>query len=560
MTPMTRRGLALRAISVLSAGLIVLRLAGLPFGSGFPTWFLMLLLLGSNFGDSIRAQWNSDRARDFVRAHAFELCVGLLVLVSFAVRLPGLDVEFGHTPLDFDENRLGASVKTFFAKGVLQHTTVEHHPGLAFWLFAGASFLGILNRIAHGGVPYAALLPVEAFVGPARAANLFVAAATVAFTALAGRRLSGNGAGLMAGLIVAIVPLSIETTTLCRCDPVMVLGVVAALYLSLRCLSEPRPALFAAAGAIAGAATAVKYSGVFAIVPVLLATLTLGSWRERLRMATLALFCFVAAIAITNHYIWSDFPNFLKQLSDQIAITGRGHWAATDDPRGFYVMVLNRFGTGIALLVLAGAFAVYALASRGLDLWIVVSFPVLYMAVLTGRPSQFPRWVYPMLPFVAIMSAAAVVMVLERLRSWIAARSMPPRAADAFAAVVIAAVLAQPLWYGTVAVSRRLTVPPFTRAEARISELAKPGEVVVLEKGWLDLSNSGLTITRVDDLRTTLDGGIDKFAGASWVVVPKTVFGHPALKQLGFYERISADQGFGGSVGYDYEIYAVPKR
>jgi len=490
----------------------------------------------------------------------FEIGVGLLVLLSFAVRLPGLNGELGHTPLDLDENRLGASIRTFFAKGELQHTTVEHHPGLAFWLFAASSFLDILNRLAHGGVARAALLPVEMYVAASRIANTFVAAATVGVTAFAGRRLAGRGAGLMAGLIVAVAPLSVETTTLCRCDPVMVLGAAATLLLALRCLTEPRPVVFAAAGVVAGATAAIKYSGVFAIVPVLLATLALPSWRERLRLATLATACCVAAVAVTNHYIWSDFPNFLKQLSDQIAITGPGHWAATDDPRGFYVLVLGRFGTGAALLALAAAFTVYTLATRRLDFWLAVSFPILYLAFMTGRPSQFPRWVYPMLPFVTIMSAAFVVMIVGWLRAWLETRSVSPRAAHAVVGLLVAGVLAQPIWSGAVSVSRRLTVPPYTRTEARIRELAKPGDVVLLEKGWLDLSTSGATIKRVEDLGKTLDGGLDQFSGASWVVVPKTRFGHPMLKQLGFYERIHADQGFGGSVGYDYEIYAVPKR
>lgn len=298
----------------------------------------------------------------------------------------------------------------------------------------------------------------------------------------------------------------------------------------------------------------------FAIVPVLLATLTVPAWRDRLRLATIATACFLAAVAITNHYIWSDFSNFLKQLSDQIGITGPGHWAATDNPRAFYVMILSRFGTGAALLVLAAAFTVYTLATRRLDFWIAVSFPILYLAFMTGRPSQFPRWVYPMLPFVAIMSAAAVTMIGERLLVWMGARSVSPRVTHAVVGLLVAGVLAQPMWSGAVSLSRRLTVPPYARAEERIRELAKPDDVVLLEKGWLDLSSSGLTIQRVEDLRKILDGGMDQFSGASWVVVPKTQFGHPMLKQLGFYERIHADQGFGGSVGYDFEIYAVPKR
>ena len=165
-----------------------------------------------------------------------------------------------------------------------------------------------------------------------------------------------------------------------------------------------------------------------------------------------------------------------------------------------------------------------------------------------------------MLPFVAITSAAFVVMIGERLRAWMGTRSVSPPAAHAVVGLLVAGVLAQPMWSGAVSVSRRLTIPPYARAEARIRELAKPGDVVLLEKGWLDLSTSGVTTRRVEDLSKTLDGGLDQFSGASWVVVPKTRFGHPMLKQLGFYERIHADQGFGGSVGYDYEIYAVPKR
>jgi 4-amino-4-deoxy-L-arabinose transferase-like glycosyltransferase len=549
-----------RIVAILCAAVIVCRLAGLELGALLPTPLVVLLLAAAHVVEPIRRHWDARRLRDFVRAHPFEIGVTLLMLLSFAVRLPGLNRELGHTLLDFDESRLAASVRTFFAKGELQHTTVEHHPGLAFWLFAASSFVSILNRMAHGGIAPAALLPLEVFVAAARVANLFVAAATVGLTAVVGRRLAGDGAGLMAGLIVAIVPLSVDTTTQCRCDPVMVLCAVVALDLALRCLKEPRLAWFATAGAVAGAAAAIKYSGVFTLVPVLLAALVLPSWRQRFRTMMLTTAWFVAAVAITNHFIWSDFPNFLRQLSDQIGITGPGHWAATGDPRGFYAMILSRYGTGAALLVLAGAFTIYALATRRLEYWVVISFPTLYLAFMTGRPSQFPRWVYPMVPFVSVIAAAALRMILDRARAWLAARSVTPRAAHALAIVVAASVLAQPAWSGTVALSRRLTVPPYARTEARIRELARPGEVVVLEKGWLDLSTSGLTIRRVDDLRKTFDGGLDQFSGANWVIVPKTQFGHPLLKQLGFYERIHADQGFGGSVGYDFEIYAVPKR
>ena len=66
-----------------------------------------------------------------------------------------------------------------------------------------------------------------------------------------------------------------------------------------------------------------------------------------------------------------------------------------------------------------------------------------------------------MLPFVALMSAAAVVMIGERLRAWMTtgARSVSPRAGYAVVALLMAGVLAQPMWSGAVSVSRRVTAP-----------------------------------------------------------------------------------------------------
>ena len=53
--------------------------------------------------------------------------------------------------------------------------------------------------------------------------------------------------------------------------------------------------------------------------------------------------------------------------------------------------------------------------------------------------------------------------------------------------------------------------------------------------------------------QSLLDGGVERLAGANWVIVPEPNFGHPTLKRLGFVERFHADTTFAGSVGYDYD-------
>src|SRR5262245_36419693 len=108
---MTRLQLVARIVAVACAFVIVGRLGGVPLGGLPPTWFVVVLLAMAHVAPPVWRRWNTERVRELLRAHSFEIGVGLLVLLSFAVRLPGLNAELGHTPLDIDEGRLGESVK-----------------------------------------------------------------------------------------------------------------------------------------------------------------------------------------------------------------------------------------------------------------------------------------------------------------------------------------------------------------------------------------------------------------------------------------------------------------
>lgn len=548
--------LAARATALVAATAIVCRLAGLGVTWLPPTMLLVLLLGVSHATEWFLRERSRVPLRALAREHAFVLAVAALVVLTLVVRLSNLTSDLGHVPLDIDENRLAANIKLYFVTGALGHETVEHYPGLAFWLFAGAAFLRFVRGLGAGLVTTPAHLSVAEFVAAARIANVFVAMGIVALTACIGRRIAGTW-GLLAALLVAIVPLSIDTTTVCRCDPVMVLAVLGAVQLSLVALDRTGSAWFIAAGAVAGIATGVKYSGVFALGPVLVATLAFVSWRDRLKAGMQACAAFVAAIAITNHFIWYDFPNFLIQLTLQVAITGRGHWAATDNPAGFYMMILDRFGPGVGLMALAGAFAAYTLSTRRKDRWTFVSFPLWYLAVMASRPSQFPRWVFPLLPFATIAAVAAIGQAYGAIASRDARRI---RAWRAITVVAVVTLMAQPLWAGIVSASRRLATPTHVLAERWITEHVAPGATVIVERGWLVLDGTPVQVRRVDDLKKTLDGGLAMLAGAQWVVVPEPDYGHPLLQSLSLYDRIHGEPRLGSGTGYDYSFYAVPQR
>jgi len=257
--------------------------------------------------------------------------------------------------------------------------------------------------------------------------------------------------------------------------------------------------------------------------------------------------------------MWADFPNFLRQLSDQVAITGSGHWGATTNPGRYYLDTLTGPGAGWALVVMAAGYTAYALATRDARRWIVVSFPVFYIWFMTGRPSQFPRWVYPMLPYVAMTGSAALVAVARVLHERIASRPQPfARSADLAVAGLMLVVLLQPARGGGISFSRRVTPTTQALTENWLRTNAQEGSVVLLGRGWLDVRDARFSARRVPNLKATLDGGLEQLAGCNWVVVPETVFGHPSLKQLSLAQRFEAGYGFGGNLGYDYEVYAVP--
>jgi hypothetical protein len=516
----------------------------------------VLVVNGRSLGTGIRTDWRGLLAR-----HGFVAGLLLLALLALAVRLASIGTDLGHVPLDIDEHRLASNVKQFFVRGEIGHRTVEHYPGVLFWALTGTSLLLYLQGLMEGTLHSIRGMPVESFVLAGRLVSTVIASATVVVVGLIGRQMSGSVAGLVAAALIAISPLSVQTTTVLRNDPAQVLLVCAAIHAALASCSTDRRLWPVLAGVFGGAATAVKYTSVFILLPTVAAALMRGSLQARVGRAALVMVAFVLTVATTNHFLWWDFPNFVEQLSDQITITGPGHWAAIPNPPAFHAEVLAQLGVGWALLILAAGYGVYGLATGQRHAWVFWLFPLLYSWFTTKRPSQFPRWVFPLLPFVAVAGAAALVWVLSALRG---ARPLTRRRAAAMPATAVLtlvgiAVLSQPAWMGLVTASRRTATSTHSLAEQWLRQ--RPArDRVLLGDGWLDLTGSTLKIRRVTDLDATLRGSVYQLAASDWVVVPEPFFKNPGLKRLMFATRVSADyRRPGGNQGYDFEIYASPR-
>ena len=313
----------------------------------------------------------------------------------------------------------------------------------------------------------------------------------------------------------------------------------AAIHAALAASSTDRRLWLVLAGVFGGAATAIKYTSVFTLLPALVASLMRGSLAVRAGRAAIVVVAFALTVATTNHFLWWDFPNFVLQLSDQVGITGPGHWAASANPPAFHTDILARFGVGWVLLILAAAFGVHGLATGRPHAWVFWLCPLIYSWFTTKRPSQFPRWVFPLLPFVAVAGASALVAIVAIVRKWPVWTNRPSGAVlgKATLALVAVAALGQPLWMGAITTSQRFKPSTHDVVEHWLHQRPS-GERVLVPNGWLDLTSARLTVRRVGDFGAVLQGSPYALAANDWVVVPETFFKSAGLRRLTSVTRV----------------------
>ena len=495
---------------------------------------------------------------DVLRRRWFEASLGAIALAALGVRLVGVGVGLGHERIDIDEHALATSVLEFFRTGSLVHATSEDHPGLHFWLIAAGGLGTYLWALMTGLVRSVDDVRPELFLWAGRTVNAVLAGGTVVLTGLVGRVVASPAAGLIAAGAVAVSPLALETSSVLRNDVGMTFFVMVSAYAAQAVCSNPSRSSASAAGALAGVAAGVKITAVFALLPVSLAAALAVTGRQRWKNIAWCVAGFVAAVAVTNHFIWSDFSNFVRQISVDHGHVRRGHFAFTDTPRWSYVSLLGEYAVGWPTMVLAAGFAVYRLAAYDRRVWVLLAFPVPYLWFMTLKSAMFPRWVYVLVPFVAVAGAAGLLGFSQFLTR-LPGRFLQTRGAAAagrlLGAGIVLASLLPVAWPGAADISRRFTAPTYSLAEAWLAANVPPEDRVLLETGWLDLEGSGLRVVRVGDLRKELVGDDFRLQECRWIVVSEPAFDIPGLSRLFLVKQFVAAYGFGGNRGIDVRVY-----
>lgn len=134
---------------------------------------------------------------------------------------------------------------------------------------------------------------------------------------LLGRRLFSSATGLLAALLLAAAPIHIRMSSEFKPDILVVLATLLAVYWSVDALRRPSTARYAAAGAAVGLATAAKYTGVPAAIPLASATLW-GHWTDPDRWRRLAV---AAGASVASFFLFNPYVGILLRDLPRIAAT-----------------------------------------------------------------------------------------------------------------------------------------------------------------------------------------------------------------------------------------------
>jgi hypothetical protein len=302
-------------------------------------------------------------------------------------------------------------------------------------------------------------------------------------------------------------------------DVPMTFAVVLTLLLALRASERPSLLAFAAAGAAAGLAAGIKYNALMAFSMPLAAALAVERGRNVPRVAALlaAAAACVAAFFVTTPFALLDLPAFLNGFGNQAA-------AFTPRPTSseaswiIYAKHLRQaLGWPAALLAVGGVLGVLyrALQGPGRVKWVLLLvFPAVYFYLINGWGFMFARYALPIVPFVAIWAAIAIVHLARR----IGAVTAPALARKAAIASVVLLALAPGALGSFAWVRGRGVETTQALAWAWMKKSIWPNSTILSEARGLDLPPERYRSESVPSVAERDPDAIEA-AGVEWVVL-----------------------------------------
>lgn len=293
------------------------------------------------------------------------------------------------------------------------------YPSLFIYMEALVSVARFLAGAMRGEWSSLAQAPNEAFYLWGRALTAVMGTATVWVVYQVGLRWSGATA-LLAAAMFAVMPLHVRESHFVLTDVPVTFFVMLTLLMALRAHERATTRAFALAGAAAGLAAATKYNGVLAVlIPLLACALTPAARPSRVAAILWTAIAMIATFLVAAPYTLIDLPTFLNQFA---RLSAEYRTAAKfDDP--VWLIYLKHLRNALqwpgSVIVLAGVTLGLFKVAAGPDRakWALLTiFPLLYFRFISNQTLFFGRYLLPLLPFLSLLGAAAVVEIVRQIR------------------------------------------------------------------------------------------------------------------------------------------------
>jgi hypothetical protein len=285
---------------------------------------------------------------------------------------------------------------------------------LCDWLH---SLTGIGAFAVRGG-------PIEGFtLGAFRIMRMFglaYALLSIWVIYLVGRRLFSPAVGLIAAAVLAAYPQHLRSTAQLKPDMLVLMLTVVTLYWTISVVRDPRLSRFLLAGVGVGLATAAKYIGVAAALPLAVWALWAGFHHRRLwGRLVLAGVASIVTFLILNPFFGTVFrfaPHLVKFYSARARSERSDHWVVV---RGEVNFLAAQHGWLLGALLFVG------IASLALRFWRQKENgePLLPLSLCLGYPALYAvgmslfrtHNLLPALAGTALVIACGAVFGTERL-------------------------------------------------------------------------------------------------------------------------------------------------
>ncbi len=212
--------------------------------------------------------------------------------------------------------------------------------------------------------------------------------------------------GLLAAFLVAINPLHIQRVHLINVDTPLTFFCILSVLFIYKLYSDPEMKWYILAGVSIGLAAATKYNGSILILVLLAAHLlrsrSLRGVIQSFKTAHLFLAIGIAGsiFVIFNPYIILNFNSFRTDILQVQLHMELGH-LGLDPGRStvaYYLLESLPQNLGWPLLVSSLGSAIYLVLERKRANWVLLSFPILYFALISPMAMRDDRYIFPMFP------------------------------------------------------------------------------------------------------------------------------------------------------------------